>query len=236
MRTNQNPFRIAIYIIATIVVAYCTVMRARATQTAKPSPILDLTEKAPTAEAGFPGIPGESFGGSIGRSDRSRYQIPVEIQTLSVSGGEEGDFTIDVLIRNSGSTEFDLPSSKNLTAIERPENKDQRLFFFHVRPVTENPRNVESLEVIATAGSTTVPNSFRRMAPGESLRVLLPASAEMIRRSLNGSTKQLEVRVECDEWQLEDARYFIKASSDRAVSKDVIGFVLRDGKPTVLRP
>jgi hypothetical protein len=92
------------------------------------------------------------------------------------------------------------------------------------------------MEVVATGGSKTVPNSFSRLAPGESLRVLLPASAEMIRRVLNGSTKQLEVRVECNEWQLEDARYFITASSDRAASKDVIKFVLRDSKPTVLQP
>lgn len=236
MRADLSSFRIAIYIVVSSLVGYCIVSRAQTTQTVKQLRVLDLTEKVLAIDEDFSGIPGESFGGPIGQSDRSRYQVPIEIKILSVSDTNDGDFTIDVLIRNTGTTEFDLPSSKNLTSIERPGNKGQRLFFFHVRPLTENPRDVESMEVVATGGSITVPNSFRRLAPGESLRVLLPAHAEIIKRVLKGSTEQLEVRVECNEWQLEDTRYFIKASSNRAVSKDVIKFALRNGKPVVLQP
>lgn len=231
-----SSFRIASYAVLTILLAYSVAMRAQLAATSQLSGVLDLTEKAPPAEQGFPGIPGASFGGPVGAKDTSRYQLPLEIQILGVSSRNKGDFAIEIAVRNAGSLDFDLPSSRNLTSVEKPGNKSQRLFFFNLRPVTEKRGDAERIEVIATGGSASVPNSFTRLAPGETLRVLLPASGETVKRAFKDSAQHVDVRVVCNEWQLEESRYFIRASSDEAASKNIIEFVLRDGQPVAQRP
>jgi hypothetical protein len=236
MKAIPGSFGIATYALVTILVGYSLVVRAQVTATSQPSRVLDLTEKISSAEQGFPGIPGQSFGGPVGLKDSSRYQLPLEIQILAVSARGEGDFTLEILVRNIGNADFELPSSRNITLVEKAGNKSQRIFFFHVKvpPVQQ----AESVDVgfAATGGSTSVPNSFLRLAPGESLRVLLPASAEMLKRAFKQPMEHVEARVVCSEWQLEDARYFIRAGSDDAASKNVINFVLRDGRPAALQP
>jgi hypothetical protein len=58
----------------------------------------------------------------------------------------------------------------------------------------------------------------------------------MVKRAFREPVDHVEARVVCHEWQLEDARYFIRASSDDEVSKNVIKFELRGGKLTALQP
>jgi hypothetical protein len=197
---------------------------------------LDLTTPGGESQKGRNDMPGGGASWHTGQKNGSRYQLPLEIQILGVSARDNGDFTLEVLLRNTDNVDFDLPSSTNITSVEKPGNKSQRLFFFRVRPFAQKQGDAESIGFAATGGSTSVPNSFLRLAPGETLRVLLPASADIVRRAFKRPTEQLEARVVCNEWQLEDDRYFIRASSDDAASKNVVKFVLRDGKATALQP
>jgi hypothetical protein len=236
MKGISGSFGIATYVLATILIGYFVAEQGHVPTTYSASHVLDLTEKVPAAEQGFPGMPGAGFGGPVGVKDSSRYQLPLEIQILGASARDNGDFTLEVLLRNTGNADFELPSSTNITSVEKPGNKSQRLFFFRVRPVAEKQGDAESIGFAATGGSTSVPNSFLRLGPGETLRVLIPAPVETLKQAFKGQMQQLEARVVCSEWQLEDAHYFIQASSDDAVSKNVIKFVLRDGTPAVLQP
>lgn len=197
---------------------------------------LDLATPSGESQKGRNDMPAGGGSWRTGQKNNSRYQLPFLIQILSVSAQDNGDFTLEVLLRNTGNADFELPSSRNITTVEKPGNKSQRLLFFRVRPVAEKQGDAESIGFAATGGSTSVPNSFLRLAPGEAVRVLIPASAELVKRAFKGPMERVEAHVVCSEWQLEDDRYFIRASSDDAASKNVIKFVLRGGKPTALQP
>lgn len=226
---------VAAYVLAAILVFYSAAARVQTNTIPQQPPVLDFTAQVPTAEQGFPGIPGASFGGSNGVRDNSRYQLPLEIQMLRVSDNNKSHFNIEITLRNAGSVDFDLPSSRNLTSVEQPGNKSQRILFFRIEALAGAQSQPFDIGGVGAGGSTSVPNSFTRLAPGESIRILLPASQRILRGAFKGSLKQLEVRVVCHEWQLEDSRYFLQASSGDAISKNAIKFVLRDGRPTPLR-
>jgi len=210
----------------------------RTGQSISAQPVLDLTQSVPATQAGHPGIPGQSWsgGGNPGAADNSHYQLPLTIQILHSSTSDERGFVIEVLLRNMGQAFFDFPSSRDLAKVEQKGNVSQRILFFRVQPVGEKQQEIETIGFAATGGSTSVPNSFIRLAPGEALRVLLPASNDMVRRAFKGPAEQIELRVLCSEWQLEDTRYFIRASSEDTPSKNAIKFVLKNGKPIPLQP
>jgi hypothetical protein len=241
MKAILGSFDIATYALVTILLGCSTAVvpvRGQLTTKSQSSPALDLTEKVPPSEQGYPGIPGQAWtgGGDRHAPDSSRYQLPFDVQIVSASARNPDEFIFEVLLRNTSKVDVDFPTSRNITAVEKPGNKSQRLFFFDVRPVAGKQDDAEHIGFAATGGSTSVPHSFTRLVPGGSLRVLLPASAEMLKRAFREPVDHVEARVVCHEWQLEDARYFIRASSVDAVSKNVIKFELRGGKPTALQP
>lgn len=207
-------------------------------QTPQKSTTLDLTAKPPTGERGYPGIPGAEMGGFSGPGPgraTSTYSLPLQVQILNSLVDSERNFVIEVAVRNVGDTVFELPSSRNLTKIEAPGNKSQRLFFFMLRPSGRNQTD-QLLRSIPVGGSSSVPGSFKRLGPGETLRVLLPVSGEEVRRAFKDGIKELDVRIVCSEWQLEDDRYFIRGRSADLASSNTIKFVLRDGDPVALQP
>ncbi len=110
-------------------------------QTPQKSTTLDLTAKPPTGERGYPGIPGAEMGGFSGPGPgraTSTYSLPLQVQILNSLVDSERNFVIEVAVRNVGDTVFELPSSRNLTKIEAPGNKSQRLFFFMLQPSGRN--------------------------------------------------------------------------------------------------
>ena len=200
---------------------------------------LDLTARVPMDQQGYRGIPGQAWygGGDPKVPDESRYQLPLEVRVQHLSANEQGDFILEILLRNAGGAPFDLPSQLNLTKVEQAGNKARHIFFFRVQSAMKDSRDAETVGFAATGGSKSLPDSFRRLDPGQVVRVLVSVSADNVARIFEQSKQPLvEVRVICNEWQLEDDRYFIRASSDEATSKTVIKFALQDGRPVAVEP
>ena len=151
--------------------------------------ILDLTaEVSPNEQGYYHGIPGSSGGGATGGwrpgpGDTVRYQLPLSLEVLDATLNKDSNFVFELLLRNTGDARFDLPSSPKLTTIEKPGNKSRRVFFLQLQPLTGSRPGIVPLGFAAIAGSTSIPGSFIRLDPGKSLKILLLASSDLIRRS-----------------------------------------------------
>jgi hypothetical protein len=188
---------------------------------------LDLTKRVPPAEQGFHGIPG----GEGGSDAKPPYQLPLQVQVLGTSFGSPDQYAIQATVKNVGTQDFELPISKNLTAVEKNGNKSQRLFFFLVEALPGGHAEPVGVGDAVVGGSANLPNSFLTLTPGESVNVILPVSTDLLERALRGSREEVEVRIFCNEWQLDDSRYFTRATSEKVTSTNSVSFVLRDGKP-----
>jgi hypothetical protein len=203
------------------------------------SEILDLTAQPPRNEQGYPGIPGMSGGGGAwrpGPDDTLRYQLPLAAEILHAQPSKDGNFVVEVLLRNTDSAPFDLPSSRNLTAVEKPGNRSRRVFFFRLQSVGGGVHEGEALGFAATGGSTSIPGSFISLDPGKSLRVLLLASSDSIRRSFTQESEKLGVKVTCQEWKLDDNRFFLSGISAELASANIIQFVLHGEQIAPVQP
>jgi hypothetical protein len=201
--------------------------------------ILDLTAEVPRSEQGHPGIPGMSGGGGgwrPGPGDTARYQLPLAADILRASANPDGNFVVEVLLRNTDSVPFDLPSSRNLTAVEKSGNRSRRVFFFRLQPVGGSAREGEALGFAATGGSTSIPGSFISLDPGKSLRVLLLASSASIRRSFSRESEKVGVKVTCQEWKLDNNRFFLSGISTELASANTTQFVLRGDQIAPVQP
>ncbi len=211
-----------------------TIISGRLAGQASETPgVLDLTAEVPRSEQGYyRGIPGMSGGGGTGGwrpgpDDTLRHQLPLAAEILRASPRKDGNFVVEVSLWNTGSAPFDLPSSRNLTAAQKPENRSRRVFFFQLQPVRGDAYEREVLGSAATGGSTSIPGSFISLDPGKSLRVLLLASSDSIRRSFTQKTEKLEVKVTCQEWKLDDNRFFLSGISTELGSVNTIQFARR---------
>jgi hypothetical protein len=209
----------------------------RTDQASQSPPLLDLTDPVPATQQGR-GLPGATGGGGglqTGSTDTSSFRLPLELRIVGASVGKAGDFVIEILLRNTGGVSFDLPALRDITKVEQPGNRSQRIFFFDVQPVRDGKPSGESVRGAATGGSMSVRDSFLRIAPGESLRILLPTPMNLLKRSLAKAADQVEVHVVCDEWTLEDDRYFIHAIADKLPSTNTVFLGFRNGKPFVAK-
>ncbi|HMD43644.1 MAG TPA: hypothetical protein VKH45_11240, partial [Candidatus Acidoferrum sp.] len=67
--------------------------------------VLDLTAKIPAWKEGRQGIPGAEMGGLTGPSKSvttPTYPLSMQIEIIGSSVNSEGDFIVDVLVRNTG--------------------------------------------------------------------------------------------------------------------------------------
>jgi hypothetical protein len=211
-------------------------------QAAETVPVLDLTaEVSPDEQGYYRGIPGSSGGGATGGwrpgpGDTVHYQLPLAVEILGASANEDGNFVFEVSLRNTDNAPFDLPSSPKLTTIEKPVNKSRRIFFFELEPLGGSKPSVMALGLAATAGSTSIRGSFVRLDPGKSLRILLLAPSDLIRRSFSEESQKLTVKVICNEWMLDDNRFFLSGVSAELASINTIQFALHGGQMTLVRP
>jgi hypothetical protein len=200
------------------------------------SEILDLTAEVPRDEQGYyHGIPGMSGGGASGGwqpgpGDTVRYRLPLGVEILGAKPDKKGNFVFEVLLRNTHSAAFLVPSSRNITAVEKPENRSRRILFFKVMPLVDGANDREALGSATTGGSTSIPGSFILLHPGESLKVMLSASSNLIRRSFAKESEKLAVDVTCQEWKLDDNRFFLSGISGELASINAIRFAMRDGQ------
>jgi len=232
--------RLLIIHVVLLWVASTTIISGRlAGQASETLGVLDLTAEVPRSEQGHPGIPGMSGGGGgwrPGPGDTAQYQLPLAADILRTSANHDGNFVVEVLLRNMDSVPFDLPSSRNLTAVEKSGNRSRRVFFFRLQPVGGGAREGEALGFAATGSSTSIPGSFISLDPGKSLRVLLLASSDSIRRSFTQKSDKLGVKVTCQEWKLDDNRFFLSGISAELASLNTIHFALRGEQVTLVQP
>jgi hypothetical protein len=187
--------------------------------------VLDLTAEVPRDEQGYyHGIPGSSGGGATGGwragpGDTVPYRLPLSLEILHATPNKDGNFVFEVLLRNTTSAPFDLPSSLNLATIEKPGNKSRRVFFLQLQPLGTSKPGILALGFAATGGSTSVPGSFTRLEPGN------PQESE-----------KLAVKVICNEWRLDDNKYFLSGMSDDLASANTIQFALRGDQVAPVQP
>jgi hypothetical protein len=209
-----------------LLICVASAVRARP-QTSQPSVALDFTKKDLVAAGqALPGIPGQNFS-SI--ESNPKYELPLEVRILGVSLHSSGDFVFDVLIRNVGTVTFDLPTSRNIPEILKNKNISQRIFFLQISSPNRDGGQVDTLFGAALGGSTGIPGSYLRLAPGESTRVLLPVAEEIVKRAFHG-LKTVEATVACNEWTLEEGRYFLRSSSNETISRNKSKFALVEGR------
>jgi len=190
--------------------------------------VLDLTAEVPRGEEGYyRGIPGSSGGGGAwrpGPGDTVQYQLPLTMEIVRALPNKERNFVFEVSLRNTDNAPFDLPSSPKLTTIEKPGNKSRRIFFFQLQPLAGRKPGTVALGSAATAGSTSIPGSFIRIDSGKSLKVLLLASSDSIKRSFSQEAQALAVKAICSEWRLDDSRFFLSGMSNDLASTNTIQF------------
>jgi hypothetical protein len=211
-------------------------------QASQTVPVLDLTaEVSPDEQGYYHGIPGSSGGGATGGwrpgpGDTVRYQLPLSMEIVGASTNKDGNFVFEVLLRNTANAPFDLPSSLKLTTIEKPVNKSRRIFFFQLEPLGGSKPRIMALGLATTAGSTSIGGSFVRLDPGKSLRILLLAPSDSIRRSFSEGSQKLALNVICNEWVLDDNRFFLSGLSAELASINTIQFASHGGQITLVRP
>jgi hypothetical protein len=125
-------------------------------------------------------------------------------------------------VLETGNATINFPTS---TDIESPGNKLQTALFFYLQPEkTEKQSGV--FGSAAVAGSLSVSHSFVSLKPNSKMRVLLPASTQLIQSVLDPAKKSVELRIVCSEWRLDDNRYLLRATSQKLESVNTIKFSL----------
>lgn len=208
----------------------CALFLCEVTQSRQESTVLDLTAKTPSTEQGFPGIPGQSYSGGNGVKGDNRYDLPLELWVTRVTRTDAGDFVIELTAKNIGTYEFDLPRLRNLSLVETPGNRSQRILFFRVQvklPVVSDPM---VLGFAAVGGSTSLQDSFVKLAPQQRITIRLLTSQKSRRQAMHFPSTQFSAIVSCAEWQLEATRYFVRASSETIFSKNYVDFSSQNGE------
>ena len=141
-----------------------------------------------------------------------------------------------VLVRNTGNAPFDLPSSPKLTTTEKPGNKSRRVFFFQLQPLAGSKPGMLALGFATSAGSTSIPGSFIRIDSGKSLKVLLLASSDSIKQSFSQEAQKLAVKATCNEWTLDDNRFFLRGISNDLTSTNTIQFAVHGDQVAPVQP
>jgi hypothetical protein len=171
-----------------------------------------------------------------GPDDTVPYRLPLGIEVLRATPNKDGNFVFEVLLRNTGNVSFELPSSRDLTAVEKPGNRSRRVFFLQLQAVGASTHEGEALGSAATGGSTSLPGSFIALDPGKSLRVLLLASSASIKQSLATESGKMGVRATCQEWKLDDNRFFLSGISAELASVNTLKFTLRGEQVAPVQP
>jgi hypothetical protein len=189
-------------------------------------PYLDLTTPAPADQRGL-GLPGAS----AGNFQPPRYELPLRAEIIHTSVSKDGDFILEVQLENIGEGAFDFPISRNISDVQRTPGRGRREFHCDIRPVSSESHPIEAVGSAVTAGSVTTPRSLMRLEPRETVRVLLRAEANRVKKAMPSEETQLDVRVVCGEWTLDDNRFFIRTTAQELTSANAAALGFLDHTP-----
>jgi hypothetical protein len=193
--------------------------------------MLDLTQPVPREEQ-LTGFPGASVGGigGVGRIP-PYYTLPLAVDLRSISAqaikGRE-KFHVEVLLKNTSNSSLFLPASQLHASILKQGNRGRRTMLFSL--VLEDSQEGRNLSFIVglSDGSETVPGSFLRLEPGQTVRVLLASGLNSVDEQdtlsqwVKDGVKEVKVRAQVKEWTYEDRRYFIENRSAPVTSNNTV--------------
>ena len=184
--------------------------------------LLDLTGPVPTSQQSLR-MPG-SYGGAVegvGITGPPRYRLALDATISDVRHADTGvtrSLVVELILRNTGNVPFYLPVSRNSVDAHKDGNKGRRTFLFLLRLVPAGPRPLDEEVIASTVSAERVSDSWLLLQPQQSIRVLLPVDLIRVRQSAAAGLKEVGIRVVCEEWRLEDDRYYIKSQSEEVVS------------------
>jgi len=223
MRLAHNPHRLGSSI-AVLFTVWFTMTAEQLT-----TPVIDLTKPPPT-EQQLTAVPGISIGSRGGQPLRSGYPLPLKIELTSIDPrpiGPGDKFTVEVRLRNTGTSTFFLPTSQNGVEVLQHEGKGRRRLDWTL--IFENPktgRRVSSFVAVAM-GSATVKDSLFPIAPGKEVRVLFRGDLTPIAAWFGDNLDQIQIRAGASEKTFEDHSYSLARESEEAVSVNAETVVLR---------
>lgn len=199
------------------------VMMVLPDSSAKDLRVLDLTKPISHSKESM-GVPGLEFAavGGLGATSPRRYQLPLEVRIQAVkpaSLGPGSKVIVEAILRNRSGSPFYLPASRNSLESHRPGTKGRRTFNFAIRFVAEEREAITSL-MVATVGSQTLPESLVKLNPEEAILLLLQTDSLSISQWLSAGVRDVNIRLVCSEWTLEDGRYFVKELSEEVQSQN----------------
>jgi|SRR5882724_4235891 len=194
---------------------------------------LDLTTPVAENQQGRSDMPGSGTYWREGQRS-NRLQLPLSVHILKSSVNDTGNITVEILLKNMSDSGLDIPISRDISRVEQTASKSRSLFFLRAVPVYDGKLGDDSIGSGETAGSLSIQDSLMRLEPGDSLRVLIPVTATSLKRALPKNGDRVEIRITCEQWHLDDQRYFIDSTSDKvlSVNTNILGF--HDGKPAIL--
>jgi hypothetical protein len=193
---------------------------------------LDLTAPVPENQQGRSDMPGGGASWHTGQGT-NRTHLPLGVRILNSTVSATGDVTVEILLKNISDSSLDIPISRDVSRVEQTASKSRSLFFLRVAPVYDQKLGSDSIGSGETAGSLSIQGSLMRLEPGASLRVLIPVTATSLKRSLPKKGDRVEIRIICEQWHLDDQRYFVDRTSDKVLSVNTIILGFHDGKPAV---
>lgn len=191
---------------------------------------LDLTAPQPLEQQGI-GFPGAMGGGGAGARPQ-QYEMPLNVEIIDASVLDSGDFAFVIRVENVGESDFEMPVSRNITDVQRTIGSPRHELLFGVRSAgsKEDQRSI----VAVTAGSQQVAHSIVRLAPTQAIRVKLRIESSWARNALPKNSKQVQVRLYCGGWILENGRFVIQASAKEVLSKNEAILDFTGGTPTAV--
>lgn len=231
--TDRSPrARLTSWILLSLASAFVLLNPGAAQKTAGNLPI-DLTTPGPPSQQGL-GVPGNSGGGIMdgplaGPIGPPRYELPLRAEIIRTSVSKDNDFILELQLENTGQAAFNLPVSRNISDVQGTPAASRRQFYFAIWPVSLESREAWTVAVIA--GSASMHHSFLRLNPQESIRVLLRVESNRVKKAMPREAKQLDVRVVCSEWTLDDNRFFIHAKARDLASANIATLRFQDDTP-----
>lgn len=194
---------------------------------------LDLTNPVPESQKGRTDMPGGGASWHTGQ-DTNPLKLPLSVRVAKAFLHQNDNVVLEILIENTSDSSIDLPITRDISRVEQKASTSRKLFFIRAMPVHEGLAADDSVAVEQTAGSARVPDSLLHLEPHKSIRVLMPISLADLKKSLPLGTEQLDLRIVCLLWHLDDQRYSIDAVSESVNSLNTVKFRIRNNQVDVL--
>jgi|SRR5579862_230806 len=169
---------------------------------------LDLSKAAPSG-ANLTAIPGSSSAVAS-----RQFQLPLKAWLDTPHTEKGGTLKMKLVLTNIGSKDFVFPVSRRADTVQNNANADRRVFILAVR--TRGGGTSLDPIIATTYSSASIPKSFVKLHPGDTLQVDLAAKLKKDKTPPNEL-----ITAGCVEWFIEPHRYFLSAQSAELVSNPV---------------